>query len=362
MTPAEWQEIETIYLEASELEPEHRGAYLDSACSGNGTLRAEVEGLLAADQTRGRFLDLPPAYLAADLMSRHPAALSPGARVGPYEVQSLISIGGMGEVYLAGDTRSERRVALKILRRHLIADAHAVARFEREARAVETLDHPNVVAIYEFGDSAAGVFLAMEWVDGRTWRDLLGVREIPLADAGHWSRQAARAMAAAHQAGIVHRDVKPDNIMVSKDGQVKVLDFGLARIGGAVLPDSEASGSSGTISGTLSGTLPYMSPEVLRGEAATSASDVFSFGSVLYELFTGRHPFAGETPLDVFEAIECSIPEPPSSLRPGGLPPALNRLLLAMLSGDPPARPSSATVAAELDAIDFGAWRSLSLA
>jgi serine/threonine-protein kinase len=352
MTSGDWQRIENLYLDASALAPAERASYLDRACLGDPELRAEVESLLDADSKRGRFLELPPSLLAADLLARNPAALAPGLRVGEYEVQSLISIGGMGEVYLAEDTRSARAAVLKILRRHLTADAHAVERFEREARAAGTLDHPNIVKIYEFGKSDAGVFIAMEWVDGQTWRALLSAGEIPLRIAGDWSRQAAHALAAAHQAGIVHRDIKPDNIMLSKTGAVKILDFGLARLGESVLPDIEASGASGTISGTLSGTLPYMSPELLRGERASSASDVFSFASVLYELFTGRHPFAGETPLDVFEAIECRTPEPPSSRRPG-IPPALDSLLLSMLAGEQQKRPSSLSVAAELDAIVF---------
>jgi serine/threonine-protein kinase len=352
MTSGEWQKIESLYLDASALAPMDRPSFLDEACTGNSALRAEVESLLEADLKRGRFLDLPPSLLAADLLACHPGTLAPGLRVGEYEVQSLISIGGMGEVYLAEDTRSRRAAVLKILRRHLTADAHAVERFEREARAAGTLDHPNIVKIHEFGTSDAGVFIAMEWVDGQTWRALMTTGEVTLPIAGDWSLQAAHALAAAHEAGIVHRDIKPDNIMLSKDGVVKVLDFGLARLGENVPPDIEASGASGTISGTLSGTLSYMSPELLRGERASSASDVFSFGSVLYELFTGCHPFAGETPLDVFEAIECRTPALPSSRRPG-IPPALDGLLLAMLAGEQEKRPSSSSVAGELAAIAF---------
>ena len=352
MTPGEWQKIENLYLDASALAPADRAAYLDRACLGDAELRREVESLLEADCKRGRLLELPPSLLAADLLSRNPTGLSPGLRVGEYEVQSLISIGGMGEVYLAEDTRSRRAAVLKILRRHLTADANAVERFEREARAAGALDHPNIVKIYEFGKSDAGIFIAMEWVDGQTWRALMNAGEVPLPIAGDWSRQAADALAAAHEAGIVHRDIKPDNIMLTKTGAVKILDFGLARLGENVLPDLEASGASGTISGTLSGTLPYMSPELLRGERASSASDVFSFASVLYELFMGRHPFAGETPLDVFEAIECRTPDPPSSRRPG-IPPALDQLLLAMLAGEQQKRPPSSSVAKKLDAIVF---------
>jgi serine/threonine-protein kinase len=190
----------------------------------------------------------------------------------------------------------------------------------------------------------------MEWVDGQTWRALMNAGSVPLPSAADWSRQAARALAAAHQAGILHRDIKPDNIMLSKAGAVKILDFGLARLAGPVLRDIEAAGAFGTISGTLSGTLSYMPPELLRGECASSASDVFSLGSVLYELFAGRHPFAGETPLDVFEAIECRTPDPPAAVR-AGIPPALNGLLLGMLDRQPQVRPMAAAVASALESI-----------
>jgi serine/threonine-protein kinase len=308
--------------------------------------------MLDGDAAGIGFLDSPPSRVAADLLASHPGALTPAERVCDYQVRYRISIGGMGEVYLAENIYSHQPVALKLVRPHLIADPRIADRFASEARAAGALHHPNVVAIYEFGKSEAGMFIAMEWVDGQTWRALMSASEIPLPIAGDWSRQAAHALAAAHQAGVIHRDIKPDNIMLSNTGAVKILDFGLARLGANVLPDVEASGASGTISGTLSGTLPYMSPELLRGERASSASDVFSFGSVLYELFTGRHPFAGETPLDVFEAIECRTPDSPSSRR-AGIPPALDGLLLAMLAGEQERRPSSALVAAELDRIIF---------
>jgi eukaryotic-like serine/threonine-protein kinase len=162
MTADDWQKIESVYLEASALAPTELASYLDRACMGDPGLRAEVESLLEADRKRGRFLELPPSLLAADMLARNPTTLSPGLRVGEYEVQSLISIGGMGEVYLAEDTRSRRAAVLKILRRHLTADANAVERFEREAHAAGALDHPNIVKIYEFGKSDAGVFIAME--------------------------------------------------------------------------------------------------------------------------------------------------------------------------------------------------------
>jgi serine/threonine protein kinase len=353
VTREEWLKVEAAFLEALGLSGAERASYLERVCAGNAKLQSEVESLLSAEETRDGFLDLPPAALAADLLSQSPGALASGDRAGNYEVLSLVSIGGMGEVYLAQDTRSDRRVGLKLLRRHLTVDNHAVARFAREARAAGALRHPNIIAIHEFGESEAGMYIAMEWVDGPTWQELLrGCAEncrarAPLQTEFDWAAQAAQGLAAAHAAGIIHRDIKPANIMLNSRGTVKLLDFGLARLTGTVLPELEASGSSGTISGTLSGTLPYMSPEILRGESATSASDVFSFGSVLYELFTGTHPFAGDTPLDVFEAIECRTPAAPTSLRED-VPRGLDRILLSMLDHDPLGRPTAAETAAEL--------------
>jgi serine/threonine protein kinase len=356
MTREEWLKVEAVFLDALGLSEAERASYLEKACAGNAKLQSEVESLLSAEETRDGFLDLPPAALAADLLAHNPGTLASGERVGVFEVLSLISIGGMGEVYLARDTRSDARVGLKLLRPHLTADGHALNRFAREARAAGALRHPNIIDIHEFGESEAGMYIAMEWVDGPTWQDLLrgcvenGRSKAPLQTAFDWATQAAQGLAAAHAAGIVHRDIKPANIMLNSAGTVKILDFGLARLAGSLLPELEASGSSGTISGTLSGTLPYMSPEILRGEPATSASDVFSFGSVLYELFTGTHPFAGDTPLDVFEAIECRTPAVPSSLRED-VPRGLDRLLLAMLDRDSQVRPTAAATAEELTSL-----------
>jgi len=350
MTSSEWQEIERLYLEASQLDPGDRSRFLDESCQ--ASLRPEVESLLAADLNRGHFLDTPPASLAADLLARDRGTVLAGQLISAYEVRSLLSLGGMGEVYLTYDTRLQRPAVLKLLRRHLTLNAHAAQRFEREARAASSLQHPNIITIYEYGHSDAGMFIAMEWVDGQTWREIFDAGLVSLPDATAWSRQAAAAVCAAHEAGVVHRDIKPDNIMLRKDGAVKVLDFGLARLEEFDLPDISAHGSSGTISGTLSGTLSYMSPEVLRGETASSASDIFSLGSVFYELFTGHHPFAGDTPLDVFEAIECRTPELPGSLR-RGLPEQLNGLVLAMLDRDPQSRPAAGDLVRRIEAIPW---------
>jgi|SRR6185437_120935 len=331
---AEWEEIERLFHQAIDLPPNDRQELLASA---SAPIRAEVESLLRADEDA--FFTAPPVHLAADLLDREPSALNPGQRIGTYEIDSLISVGGMGEVYLARDP-SRTPVALKILRRHLIASPQAVDRFHTEARAASALHHPNIVKICDSGESPAGLFIAMEWVEGRTLRQLIDQGAADLSRATDWSAQAARALAVAHAAGILHRDIKPDNVILREDGVLKILDFGLARLEGPVRLEPDSIGASGTISGTLSGTLLYMSPEIFRGEIATSASDVFSLGALVYELWAGRHPFAGETPLDVYEAIECRVIAAPSTLR-AGIPPEIDALILRMLDRDPTHRPSA---------------------
>jgi serine/threonine protein kinase len=333
-----WEEIERLYYEALERPASERKALLDRA---SPALREEVESLLEADASDGLLAE-PPTNIAADLLDGQPGGLRAGQRVSDYEVESLISIGGMGEVYLARNTAG-MPVALKILRRHLVVNAQVVDRFETEARAASALHHPNIVTVYESGKSGAGLFIAMEWIVGSTFRAIMGAGRAEIAQAMDWGGQAARALSAAHAVGILHRDVKPENIMLRDDGVVKILDFGLARHSGPLWPEPSALGASGTISGTLSGTLPYMPPEILRGETATPASDVFSLGAVLYELAAGQHPFAGETPLDVFEAIECRPVGPVGSVR-AGIPGEVDRLILRMLDRHPGDRPSAREV------------------
>ncbi len=333
---AEWEEIERLFHQTVDLPVKEREALLASA---SAPVRAEVESLLKTED-EAVFIARPDR-LAADLLDQ-PSALSASERVGEYQIESLITVGGMGEVYLSRN-RSGSPVALKILRRHLVSSPQAVDRFQTEVRAASALHDPNIVTVYESGDSPAGMFLAMEWVEGPTFRQLMATGAAEISDASDWGEQAASALAAAHAANILHRDIKPENIILRKDGVVKILDFGLARLAGPVRIEPNLTGASGTISGTLSGTLLYMSPEILRGETASSASDVFSLGALLYELWTGQHPFAGETPLDVYEAIECRVVAAASALR-AGIPDEIDSLLLRMLNRDPALRPPACEV------------------
>jgi serine/threonine protein kinase len=347
MTPAEWQKVEALFHEALELPASQRSSFLDCLCPDSDPLRAEVDSLLDEEASAREILAAPPARLASDLLDRH-STLAPGQRIGGYQIERLVTTGGMGEVYLARHGRTGRLIALKFLRRHLAATEQAVHRFQTEARAISALCHPNIVAIHEFGESPEGLFIAMEWVEGITWRAVMKNGAACVSNVAYWGSQAAAALQEAHHAGVLHRDIKPENMMLRNDGFVKILDFGLARLTEAsrttpAVAAASVRGSSGTISGTLSGTLLYMPPEILRGEAASTSSDVFSLGAVLYELAAGVHPFAGETPLDVFEAIECRDVCQPSATRPE-IPPDLDSLILAMLQRDPSARPAAVEV------------------
>jgi serine/threonine protein kinase len=235
-------------------------------------------------------------------------ALSPGTRLGVYEVTAQIGVGGMGEVYRARDTKLGRDVALKILPPALAADADRVARFEREARLLASLNHPHIGAIYGFEDAGDAPALVLELVEGDTLDDRVRRSPLPLSKALAVAQQIADALDAAHAAGIIHRDLKPSNIKITPDGVVKVLDFGLAkaRAGEGSPPDLSKSPTmtgDGTNAGVILGTAAYMSPEQARGKALDKRTDIWAFGCVLYEMLTGRLAFAGETLSDTIVAI-----------------------------------------------------------
>jgi tetratricopeptide (TPR) repeat protein len=270
-----------------------------------------------------------------------------GGTIGHYRVLSAVGRGGMGEVFLGEDTRLGRKVALKFVALEAADDAERGDRLFREARAASALNHPNIVTVYEIGETDTGRFIAMEFVTGRTLRDFVTQR--PAIDvASGLIAQAGRALACAHAAGIIHRDIKPENIMVRDDGYVKVVDFGLAR---APAPPAATSSELETIvataAGVLVGTPRYMSPEQVDMEPLTPATDIFSLGIVLYELMTGRHPFDANTRLQHLAALAASAPLPPSRYSPD-LPRAIEDLVLRMLARSPDRRPDAEAVASEL--------------
>ena len=274
-------------------------------------------------------------------------SLVPGTRLGSYLVRSLLGSGGMGEVYLAHDDRLRRDVAVKLMAPRLEQEARAVDRFIREALAVSALNHPNIVTIHETGEAPAGRFIVMELVQGRSLREV--IRQGATVEQAHdLIRQVAEALSVAHARQIVHRDIKPDNVMVREDGYVKVLDFGLARIA-MTEHASDATVSAETRTGLVLGTIGYLSPEQARGEAVTTASDVFALGILFYELLTGQHPFHAASPLAVLHGITNDAPVPPS--RMGIEVPAwADQLVLECLQKEARLRPSASEVASRLRA------------
>lgn len=258
--------------------------------------------------------------------------IEPGARLGPYEIVSRLGAGGMGEVYRARDTRLDRSVALKVLPEAVARDEQARARFEREARAISALNHPNICTLFDVGNDSGVAYLVMELVDGQTLAQALMRGPLPLRDVLRYAIEIAAALDRAHRAGIVHRDLKPANVMITKSG-VKLLDFGLARRDAAIAAvPHDATTMTGplTAEGTIVGTLQYMSPEQLEGKNVDARSDLFAFGCLMFEMLTGRRAFDGESPVSVISAVMTSEPPPATTLAPV-TPQRLERLVAKCL-------------------------------
>ncbi len=305
MTPERYQLIDQIFQAALELDPERHPAFLDQACSGDRTLRHEVESLLTADRSGLSYIDEPAFDIAAQLLSSDGPELAAGTRIDRYEILSLLGRGGMGEVYLAHDEKLDRKIALKLLPPEFTTNHERVRRFQQEARAASALNHPNIIIIHEIGEVDGRHFIATEFVDGQTLRQRLKRESLTLFESLNIAIQVCSALAAAHKAGIVHRDIKPENIMLRHDGYVKILDFGLAKLTNDDdrRIDTGSDASADLSSGLVMGTVKYMSPEQARGEQVDSRSDIFSLGVVLYEVLTCQGPFSGKTPTEVISSL-----------------------------------------------------------
>ncbi len=327
--PAERDPLSALFERALAAPPDERRAVLDGI--GDPALRAEIESLLVADAeaTGGAFLTAPPAALLEGAVAESVRRdIIEGTTVAHYRIGKRLGGGGMGVVYRALDTRLDRTVALKFLPPHLSYDEEVKRRFIREAKAASALDQPNICTIHDIVDTAAGrLFIAMACYEGETLRDKIERGPLPVDEAVGYAVQIADGLGRAHEAGIVHRDVKPANVMVTERGGVKLLDFGIARV----------TGSDVTKAGATMGTVAYMSPEQTRGHAVDHRTDLWSLGVVLYELLSGVRPFRGGTDQAVVYAVLNEEPVPLGSLRPD-VPSGIQHIVLRLLAKDPNAR------------------------
>ena len=323
MTPDRFRRAEEVFASAIRRPAEVRGVYLDGACGDDAELRREVESLLESHEAAGTgFLESPAiegmGSIAPSSSGRKP--LSRGTRLGSFEIVGPLGAGGMGEVYRARDPRLGRDVAIKVLPLDVASDRERLKRFEKEARSASALNHPNIVTIYETGTSDGLPWIAMEHVEGETLRTLVSAGSLPIKKLLNVAFQIAEGLARAHEAGIVHRDLKPENVMVTKDGLVKILDFGLAKLQGPVSGGSDKESQLPTVTGTspgiVLGTVGYMSPEQASGKQVDFRSDQFSFGSILYEMATGKRAFLKKTAVETLTAILNEEPEPIASTNP----------------------------------------------
>jgi serine/threonine protein kinase len=351
MTPEQWQRVREVLEEVLERRPEDRPAFLDRACSSDLALRQEVERLIAASD------EAPSGFLQSSAFG---VRVAPGAKLGDYEVQRLIGSGGMGEVYRARDTRLAREVAIKVLPAFLSYDPDRLRRFEQEARAAAALNHPNILAVHQMGTYEGAPYLVSELLEGSTLRELLVRGPLAVRKVIDYGVQIARGLAAAHEKGITHRDLKPENLFVTKDGRVKILDFGLAKLTQqqAISDQSTPTVSAETETGVVMGTVGYMAPEQVRGQSADHRADIFAFGAILYEMLTRKRAFQKPTSAETMSAILNEDPPGISQIMPS-IPPALPRVVHRCLEKNPEQRFQSVSdLAFALEALSDSAMLS----
>jgi serine/threonine protein kinase len=308
MTPERWHRVDEVLQAALDQEPSGRAAFLANECSGDDELWRETTSLIAAYNEAGEFLEMPALANDAQLIANQDDLRLAGQEIGPYRIIQRIGGGGMGDIYLAQDARLERLVALKILRAHLLSDDERVRRFQIEARAASALNHPNILTIYDVGEFENSFYIAAEYVEGDTIRDLINHEDLTLGEVLDVSIQLLTGLNAAHSAGIVHRDVKPENLMRRVDGMLKILDFGIAKL---LEPASDVPRNrTATDTGIMMGTVGYMSPEQVRGLPVDERTDVWSCGVVLYEMLKLRQPFRSPTDADTLVAMLEREPDP----------------------------------------------------
>jgi len=332
------KQVEEIYHAALEIPPGERESFFEEFCGADETLRREVESLLAFEKTFDDFIDTPPESLAAEMLYEHKGESLAGKTVGHYKILSLLGKGGMGAVYLAEDLKLDRKIAIKLLNEEFGQDTDKLDRFIREAKAASALNHPNILTVYEIGEAAGTNYIAAEFIDGKVLKRHISKGKISLEAILDVSIQIVSALQTAHDAGIIHRDIKPDNVMIRKDGIVKVLDFGLAKLMEKRSDDnsdleSAAMAKVNTIPGLIMGTPNYMSPEQARGKDVDHQTDIFSFGVILYEMLSGKLPFEGETVGDIIAFV---LTKEPKRLREMNreVPPELEEIVHKSLQKD----------------------------
>jgi serine/threonine protein kinase/Tfp pilus assembly protein PilF len=348
MTPKRWKQIDELAQGALEREGDHRASFLDEACAGDEGLRREVESQIAYQQQASRFLEEPafkqaaehlgaqaslPAFLIADPQTESESM--EGRTISHYSILRKLGAGGMGEVYLARDTTLSRKVAIKFLSQNSVGGEQGRKRLVREAKAAGGLDHPHICAVHEVGEEAGQHFIVMQYVEGETLASRIQRKPIEPREALDIAVQIADALAEAHSHRIIHRDIKPQNVMLTASGQVKVLDFGLARVvrEGSLIDSISETESVLTMPGSVIGTVPYMSPEQVRGEVLDGRSDIFSFVAVLYEMLSGRQPFQAESVGATLSSILTKDPAPLARYA-ADVPDELQRIVRKALSKD----------------------------
>lgn len=331
-----FERIKELFQAALEQKPADRKAFLDQACQGDEVLFQELVSLLAEHEKDDNFLEIPS-------LESEPSTLEAGDLIGVYRIERELGRGGMGVVYLAEDTRLHRRVALKALAPHIVADPKQKERLRSEARIAASLSHPAIATVYALEESEGHLYIASEYVEGENLRSEL--QQGPLSPDAllDLAIEVVQGLVAAHAEGVIHRDLKPENIMRNKKGQLKILDFGVA-----IAPERDLREEPLTEPGTLLGTPSYMAPEQLKGETVDFRCDIFTFGILFYELASGSNPFRGETPISTIAKILESEPVPLSKFTSS--PVQLDRIVERCLPKDPEQRyPSTPKLLEDLE-------------
>ena len=343
MPTERWNRLDRLFREALEQPLDLRADFLGHACGADLDLRGEVESLLKAAAAPGDFLSIPAIDVFALQISREGWSVQPGDRIGSYTLDQRLGVGGMGEVWRGRDERLDRDVAIKVLLPGPSANVERVRALQHEARAAGTLNHRNVLTVYDVGEHRGVAYLVTECLEGESLRHRLGAGRLSTGEALDIALQVARGLDAAHRRGIVHRDLKPENVFVLQDGGVKLLDFGLATLHERSAVENLASGEvpGETSLRLVAGTAGYMAPEQLHGESVDARADVFALGAVLQEMLTGQRPFAGNaTPATPSALLQLEPPEI-SSLS-SEIPPELSDVVRRCLAESPSDRFASA--------------------